>query len=60
MQQTPAEKLILRIAREELETLEGSHHGWQDRAGAISRAAKRLGVDSMRVAQVYDRNRDES
>ena len=56
---TPAEKLILRVVSEEMDALELSGHHWQERAAAMTRAANRLGLSNERVAQVYDRNRNE-
>jgi len=56
---TPAEKLILRVVSEEMDALELSGYHWQERAAAMTRAANRLGLSNERVAQVYDRNRNE-
>lgn len=56
---TPAERLILRVAAEEMDTLEASGYHWRERAAAMTRAANRLGITNERVAQVYDRYRDE-
>jgi hypothetical protein len=60
MQLTPAEQLILRVAREEVGPLEGHGYSWRERSEAMKKAAHRLGLSTERVAQVYDRNRDES
>lgn len=57
--ETPAEKLILRVVREEMEALELSGYSWRERAAAMTRAANRLGLSNERVASVYDRSRNE-
>ena len=55
---TPAEKLILRTAREEMEALEMGY-SWRERSAALTRAANRLGITTDRVAAVYDRSRND-
>lgn len=55
---TPAEQLILRVTLEEIEALDAGY-SWRERAVCITRAANRLGIANERVAQVYDRWRNE-